>query len=133
MSIRGSCACGSIRFELLNPPAMMAQCHCSRCRKVGASVFVFVRAADFRWLAGKDKVARYVPEPPHSFVRCFCSRCGTALGEPDAAGEHVLIAAASLDDDPGVRIRFHEFVADKPAWVTIADGVPQFAGPPPGR
>jgi hypothetical protein len=29
-----------------------------------------------------------------------------------------------------VRVRFHEFVADKPAWHEIGDAAPQFAGSP---
>ena len=41
--ISGSCCCGAVRFELSEPPTMLAACHCSRCRTLGASIFVFVR------------------------------------------------------------------------------------------
>jgi hypothetical protein len=45
------------------------------------STFVFVKRDDFRWIEGHDLVARYEPVPPFKYVRCFCSRCGTSLGE----------------------------------------------------
>ena len=54
--MQGSCCCGVVRFELTAPPTMMATCHCSRCRKVGASTFVFVKAEDVAWLSGRDYV-----------------------------------------------------------------------------
>jgi hypothetical protein len=68
---------------------MMATCHCSRCRKLGASAFVFIRRETFRW-----------------------------------------IAADVFEVDPGLRVRFHEVVAEKPLRVTIGDNVKQFAGHP---
>lgn len=128
--IGGSCACGAIRFELTEPPTMMGTCHCSRCRKAGASTFVFVRRETFRWIEGREMVARYEPEAPFKYARCFCRRCGSALGEPDSAAESFPVAANCLDADPGVRNRFHEFVADKPAWYEICDDAKRFDGHP---
>lgn len=128
--IKGSCCCGAIRFELTAPPTMMGTCHCSRCRKVGASTFVFVQRDSFHWIQGREFVTRYEPEPPFKYARCFCSRCGTALGEVDSPQDSFPISANCLDDDPGVRNRFHEFVSAKPAWYEICDGAKQFAEHP---
>jgi hypothetical protein len=108
---------------------MMGTCHCTRCRKVGASTFVFVRAESFRWKAGEEMVHRYTAEPPYKYDRCFCSRCGTSFGEP-GGGASFPINANCLDDDVEVRNRFHEFVAEKPAWYEICDGARQFEGHP---
>ena len=124
--IPGSCCCGTIRFELLEAPSMMARCHCSRCRKLGADTFVFVRNAQVRLLAGTGSITRYAPEPPYTYTRSFCARCGTALGELGSDADTYPIAADTLDGDPGVRVKFHEFVAEKPAWVTICDKAKQF-------
>lgn len=124
--IRGSCACGAIRFRLTAPPSMMGVCHCGRCRKVGASTFVFVKRNDFQWVTGRDQVARLEPQPPFTYVRTFCRSCGSALGEIGTEAESFPVSAHLLDDDPGVRVRFHEFVADKPDWHMIGDAAPQF-------
>jgi hypothetical protein len=124
--IKGSCCCGAVAFELLEPPSMMATCHCTRCRKVGASSFVFVKRESFRLLQGQDHVARYEAVPPYKYTRCFCKNCGTALGEMDSSGDSFPIPANCLDDDPVVRNRFHEFVAEKPQWYAICDEAKQF-------
>ena len=124
--IRGSCCCGKVRFTLAVPPTMMAACHCTRCRKVGASTFVFIHRDSFAWVAGETEVTHCQPGEGYQHVRSFCRHCGTALGEIGSSAETYPIAADCLDDDPGLRIRFHEFVAEKPAWATIGDDAPQF-------
>jgi hypothetical protein len=124
--IRGSCCCGAIQFELLAAPTMMGTCHCSRCRKVGASTFVFVKKESLRWLRGREFIARFEPEAPYKYARCFCRKCGTALGEIDSTQESFPISANCLDDDPVVRNRFHEFVGSKPSWYEICDDAKQF-------
>ncbi|WP_304280249.1 GFA family protein [Caulobacter segnis] len=130
MTIHGSCCCGRVKFELLEPPRMMGTCHCSRCRKVGASTFVIVSRSTLKWLNGREAVIRYAPEPPYKYGRCFCGVCGTALGEILSEDETFPIAAHALDDDPQVRNRFHEFVAEKPDWYGICDEAKQFPGHP---
>ena len=131
-SIRGSCLCGGVRFEITGPPLWLAYCHCSRCRKVGGMANLSVRAEHFRWLQGRELVQRYEPEPPHELVRCFCRRCGSYLGEPDTSPVGFPLAASALDDDPGVRPILHEWVADKAPWYEIQDDLPQHPGAPPG-
>lgn len=130
--IRGSCLCGGVRFEITGAPLWMSRCHCSRCRKSGGGTTVAVRARDFRFVQGAELVARYQPPPPYTLVRCFCRVCGTPLGEPETNPRGFPIAAAALDDDPGVRLALHEHVAEKPAWYEIDDDLPKFAGHAPG-
>jgi hypothetical protein len=124
--IDGSGCCGAIKFGLLSAPSLMGTCHCSRCRKVGASTFVIVKKDSFRWIQGREFVSRYEPDPPFEYARCFCRNCGTALGEPESPQDSFPIAANCLDDDPMVRNRFHEFVSNKPVWYEICDSAKQF-------
>ncbi|MEO1656452.1 MAG: GFA family protein [Pseudomonadota bacterium] len=128
--IKGSCGCGTVRFALTAPPKMMATCHCSRCRKFGASTFVMVDAKTFRWEAGQDAVATLEAKTPYKYNRNFCGVCGTALGEVLSEGEMFPVAANCLDADPGVRTAFHEFVGEKPAWYDVCDDAKQFEGHP---
>lgn len=129
--IRGSCCCGAVAFELAAPPSMMGTCHCSRCRKLGASTFAFVKRQDFALVRGADGIATYAALPPYTYNRSFCRDCGTALGEIGSAADSFPLNANLFDDDFGVTVRFHEFVADKPAWLVIGDDAPQFSGHPP--
>lgn len=128
--IQGSCCCGAVRFELLAPPSMMGTCHCSRCRKVGASAIVFVAKSDLKWVQGRDRVRQFEPSPPYKYGRCFCEVCGTSLGEILSQDDSFPIAANALDGDIGVKNRFHEFVAEKPSWYEICDEATQFDGHP---
>ena len=89
-----------------------------------------VKKDSFRWIHGREFVARYEPEQPFKYVRCFCKKCGTALGEIDSEQDSFPVAVNCLDDDPVVRNRFHEFVSSKPAWYEICDGAKQFAEHP---
>lgn len=129
--IRGSCLCGSVRFEIVGDPLTLAYCHCSRCRKVGGMANLTVRAGDFRWTSGSELVVRYEPEPPFELIRCFCGVCGTYLGEPETDPKAFPISAHCLDDDPRLRPVLHEHVLDKGPWYEISDALPQFEADPP--
>lgn len=113
---------------------MMAACHCSQCRKASASCFVFVKRQSLQWIRGRDRAACYRPESPYKYTRCFCSLCGTALGEITSDSDSLPVAANWLDADPLIRNRFHAFVAEKPAWYYICDDARQFdSHPVPGE
>lgn len=126
----GSCCCGTVTFTLSSPPSIMGTCHCTRCRKAGAGIFVQVKRTAFQLTSGTDAVASYQSDAPHDCVRCFCSRCGTALGEITSGNATFRVAAACFDDELGVRNGFHEFVSEKPDWQAICDEARQFATRP---
>ena len=126
LMISGSCCCGAIKFELLAEPSMMGTCHCTRCRKVGASTFVFVKKEDLKWIQGRDHVQLFEPVSPYKYGRCFCRICGTSLGEILSEADSFPIAVNVLDSELSLRPRFHEFVAEKPSWYEICDDAKQF-------
>jgi len=128
--LEGSCCCGAVRFRVTKEPRMAADCHCTRCRKVGGTPFALVDTDAVEIVAGRDRIATYEPEPGFQYKRSFCDRCGTSLGEILSEGEVLPIPLNCFDADPGLSIRFHEHVASKPSWVVIPDGVKQFDGDP---
>ncbi len=128
--IRGSCCCQAVRFELANSPSFVGTCHCSRCRKVGASTIAFVKREDVKWIAGKDCVQVFEPVAPYIYQRSFCKICGTSLGEILSTEESFPIAANTLDSDLGLVNQSHEFVGEKPSWYEICDDAPQNEGHP---
>ena len=128
--IDGSCCCGAVGFSISEKPEMVGACHCSRCRKVGATPFAMVKAETFTLRRGREHIVRYRPEPPFKYVRAFCGLCGTSLGEITSEGRTFPVPLNCFDEDLGVAIRFHEHVASKPSWCVIADGAKQFDGDP---
>ena len=124
--IKGSCCCEAVQFELAEKPSMMGMCHCSRCRKVGASSLAFVKSDKFKITAGQDKITTFKGEPPYKYDRCFCSVCGTALGEVLSEMDSFPINANCIDTEFEIENKFHEFVSEKPSWFTIGDSAKQF-------
>ncbi len=109
---------------------MLATCHCTRCRKVGTSTFVLAKRETFAWVAGEEMVTCFEPGEPYKYARCFCRTCGTSLGEVTSTADSFPVAAHCLDSETGLEVRFHEFVAEKPAWFVIGDNAKQFDGHP---
>jgi len=130
--VRGSCLCGSIRFEL-SEVRLITLCHCSMCRKSNGAPFeasAFVPTEDFRWVAGEERIETYESSP--GTRRTFCRACGSRGPFPAPDGKHVVVPAGLLDDDPGVRPALHMFVGSKAPWWEIRDDLPQFEEWVPG-
>lgn len=128
--LKGSCMCGAVKFTLSVAPTMMGTCHCSRCRKVGASTIVFVKREAFSLVSGADAITTYKAESPYKYNRCFCSRCGTSLGEVTSTSDSFPVSANCFDDELNLTNMFHEFVKEKPSWLTICGDGKQFAEHP---
>lgn len=126
----GTCLCAALRYEVDLQASQITHCHCSLCRKHhGAPFASFVEVAQsaLRWLAGEDRLANFASSS--SRTRSFCATCGSV--GPSWVGDRFLVPAGNLQSDLSVAAGRHVFVAQKPAWHLIADGLPQFSGPAP--
>ncbi len=133
MPIRGSCLCGSVRYELAHGPRRITHCHCAQCRKAhgaGFATYAAVAASDFRYVAGAHLVRRYRSSAP--VERAFCARCGSNLTFASAdAPADLWVTLGSFDRDPGIAPSCHIFVGSKAAWIRIDDDLPQHLGHQP--
>ena len=129
MTIRGSCLCGGIRFEVTPPFVRASHCHCERCRKhSGTAVCTQARVPkeQFRLLQGNELIQVY--GKGEGAVKAFCRTCGSSMFGGDwPDGPEVSIRMGAFDDDPGIRPQFHTFVSDRASWDTITDDLPQHA------
>src|SRR6476660_9312391 len=127
-SIRGSCLCGGVRFEVDPPFIQASHCHCERCRKhSGTAVCTQARvlSEQFRLLQGKELIKVY--GKGEGAVKAFCSNCGSSLFGGDwPDGPQVSIRMGAFDVDPGIGAQFHTFVADRGRCDTVADDLPQY-------
>jgi hypothetical protein len=128
--IRGSCLCGTIRYEVRGSLGPASHCHCSMCRKAhGAAFGTYARVprSDFVLLSGAQDIVAYQSSP--EVTRTFCGRCGSTLqfirsSRPDTFS----LAMGTLDDDPGVRPSRHIHIDAKVPWIIVNDGLPQQVG-----
>lgn len=127
--LHGSCLCGGVRFEVIEPFTSANHCHCSRCRKHSGTfggTQARVPRSGFRLLAGEELIRVFRPEGGR--VKAFCSVCGSSLfGREWPEGDEVSIRLGALDGDPGIRPELHTFVGSRAPWGEISDdGLPRF-------
>jgi hypothetical protein len=71
---RGSCHCGTVRFEIESDFAELTQCDCSICRRKNA-LMVKVHESKFTLLAGADALTEYQFHT-RTARHFFCKVCG---------------------------------------------------------
>ena len=126
--LKGSCMCGSIRYEAEGPLSLVACCHCVQCRKASGAEFATngnVPAATFRVVAGAELLSSFSITPGKA--RHFCARCGSPLfKKSEDSPDVVRLRLGALDTDEDVHPVAHAFVSEKPRWSVIHDDLPQF-------
>ena len=132
MSIKGSCLCKAVTYEVAGEFEFIGNCHCSMCRKSHGAAYAtwgILKPGQFRWVTGEGVVEHHESSPGRT--RCFCRRCGSPLASAHAGtvGEVVI---GTVDGDPGARPREHIFVGSKALWHDITDSLPQHEAWPPG-
>jgi hypothetical protein len=125
--LRGSCLCGTVRYEVRGTPLAMYYCHCGTCQKATGSSFatnIVVAATDLEIVSGRDRLTAFESSPRKH--RHFCSACGSPIySQAEQTRDVVSVRCGTLDDDPGLRPTAHIYVASKTPWYNIADELPQ--------
>lgn len=63
MTIKGSCLCGEVKYEINSSLHNVGHCYCSMCRKSHGAAFATYAALDpdkFQWISGADCVTEYI-------------------------------------------------------------------------
>lgn len=130
---KGSCLCGTVRYEIDASLGPAVYCHCQRCRKAGGSAFAsnaVVPAAAFRFVQGESAVRTFSTD--QGVHRLFCSQCGSPLiSRRDNTPDIVRVRLGTLDDTITERPQAHIYVGSKAEWHTITDTLPQHQERPP--
>ena len=127
MSIRGSCLCGGVTFEVDLPFESFVNCHCSRCRKATGTAHAanaIVAPGQFRWLSGAELVARYDLPTARSFATSFCKVCGAPLPHATRSGRRVIIPAGAFDEPLATSPDRHVQWASRADWYEHGDRLP---------
>ena len=129
MTLRGSCLCGGVRFEIGGPLVALRFCHCTNCKKIAGGVGTAsgrARTEHLRVLEGRELIETY--EPAEGASKSFCRRCGSNLfggGWPDS--EESSIRLSAIDDGLDQKPEAHVYVRSVASWETLPDdGLPRF-------
>ena len=132
-TLRGSCLCGGVAYEVVGPLKAAHNCHCSRCRKARAAAHAtngFTSIDGVRFVRGEDRLVTYKLPDARFFTQVFCRTCGSGMPRLDPGRGIAVIPMGSLDDDPGRGADDHIFVASRAPWYEIGDDLPQFEEAP---
>jgi len=122
--LKGSCLCGTVRFEVTGEVQGPSVCHCSQCRKQSGHVWASAYVPDealkitqnegLKWYASSD-VAK----------RGFCGTCGAFLFWKMNGEATTSFSLGSLDGPTGIALEKHIFTESKGDYYVICDGLPQ--------
>lgn len=99
----GGCFCGKIRYSVNDGDYLVANCHCSICRRVSAAPFV-------TWILVPRTAFRYTAGEPVEFassekaVRHFCGNCGTPLAFLANSRPEIIDVTTCSMDHPGLYV-----------------------------
>jgi hypothetical protein len=122
-TLRGSCLCGGVEFEVAQAPETLRYCHCESCKKLSGSIGTVngrVPSNAIRILEGRELLQTF--QPAEGSAKTFCRTCGSNLfggGWPDS--ETTSVRASALDDPFDARPSTHLFVRSVAAWETLPD------------
>jgi ADP-ribosyl-[dinitrogen reductase] hydrolase len=134
MSLKGSCLCGAVRYEVDRLDMPIAHCHWRTCRKAHASAYATTAGVireHFGWTEGKKKLRTYESSPGK--LRRFCCECGTHLMAERAEQPKVILPVGTLDDDPELRPTLHTWASHAVAWLADEGDLPRYPEWQPGR
>jgi hypothetical protein len=118
----GGCLCGAVRYRIIGTPRQIVACHCSQCLKTHGHYAAYTAVDnDAIEIEGVDKVTWY--DSSQSARRGFCSICGGRLFWQRTDGDYIAVAAGTLDVPTGLKLVSHIFVADKPDYYELTDGL----------
>lgn len=128
--MRGGCLCGRIRYRLADRPTLVANCHCSMCRKHSGAAFLTYAAIDSAAFALESgEPTRY--RSSADAIRTHCGACGSPLTfEFESEPGRIWVTAGSLDEPDALPPAENWFVADKVAWVEVDEKLKNWHGPP---
>jgi len=125
MSVKGSCDCQGVVFELIGELRDVVFCHCSQCRKTSGHYWAatqvpkvnlnLINATSLSWYDSSDKARRG-----------FCSVCGSSMFYERKGIDKISVSAGSLEIPTSLDRMRHIYVASKGDYYGISDDLPQF-------
>ena len=126
MSVKGSCECQGVVFELIGELRDVVFCHCSQCRKTSGHYWAatqvskgnlnLIKATSLSWYDSSDKARRG-----------FCSVCGSSMFYERKGIDKISVSAGSLELPTSLDRMRHIYVSSKGDYYDISDDLPQFA------
>lgn len=132
---RGSCICGSVRYEIVAEPIALFACHCSDCQTVTGSGYVFALRVPYDGVAviqGEAKPYERTEADDRRRIIHRCPHCLTILWSerPDSKA-YVTVYAGTLENSPDLEPVAHIWTRDAQEWISFPEDVLLYEENPP--
>lgn len=121
---KGSCLCGSVRFQSVGPWRDVVYCHCSQCRKSSGHYWAATNVPQAALVITSDDGLTWFQSSDFA-ERGFCANCGSSLFYRRHAEDKIAISAGCLDGPTDLGEIRHIYVKDKGSYYGISDDLPQ--------
>jgi hypothetical protein len=123
----GGCACGAVRYRLLEDPFGLHVCHCTDCQTVTGTAFILsmpTRRESLELVQGEPRLVEFETRSAKTKRDRCCPDCGTRLwSESRKAAEAVMFRPGTLDDTSWLVPVAHIWTVSAQPWVEIPDGI----------
>ena len=129
-TVKGSCLCGSVTYEVTGDVQRFYHCHCQRCRKAsgtghGSNLLISPHTS-ITWTKGNELLAKYKVPEAERYFNCFCQNCGAPMPRVVPELNGVLIPAGSLDTESPISPQARIFWESRAEW-SCQDGLPVYS------
>ena len=130
-ALEGGCGCGAVRYRLTDRPYIVHNCHCTLCQRqtgTGSAVNAFIESDRLEQLSGTLTEHEFTTGSGKTQTVVRCAQCGTPLWSyyPRLERKVAAVRVGTLDDASAAPPDVAIFVADKPDWAPIPEGIPRF-------
>ncbi len=130
----GGCACGEVRYSLLEDPLSLHACHCTNCQTVTGSAFLMcmpVQTRSLKLLKGDPRVVVFTTQDGLAKRNRRCPNCESMLwGEIDGLPEILAFQPGTLDDTSWLQPIAHIWTRSAQPWVEIPTNVLRYEKQP---
>ncbi len=123
----GGCACGAVRYRLLDDPLALHVCHCTECQTLTGTAFILsmpTRRTSLEVVQGDPILAVFETVSGITHRNRCCPDCGTRLwSESLTLPDFVTFRPGTLDDTSWLRPVAHIWTRSAQPWVEIPQGV----------
>lgn len=125
----GHCSCGAVRFTADGEAKVMANCHCTDCRRFTGAAYaslIFMERGDVK-IEGETTSFEHVSDRGNKMTKRFCPVCGSQMfteseGRPTMIG----FRAGSLVDASEFKPKVNVYLSSKIPSTPLDPEIPGF-------
>ncbi len=134
-TLKGSCQCGEVQYQIKGEPLVLYRCHCTECQKQSGSGFgmsMWVQNDDFKILRGSLKYFHRIADSGGKMECFFCGNCGARIFHKtlNIKQDYIVLKPGTLYNTQALQPTADIWLKSKQAWFEPPDETDHFEGPP---